>query len=110
VCTPAASGSTAIGPGGNGSPAHVIGEYFKLMTGTNLIHVPYRGPVSAVTALGYIRAVDLHALAMTTATRSEALPDIPTLGEFISGFRGKSVGRARCTQGHFVNDHRETQC
>jgi tripartite-type tricarboxylate transporter receptor subunit TctC len=91
-----------MGSGGNGSPAHVIGEYFKLMTGTNLTHVPYRGAAPAVTdllggqiqvaftematSLGYIRAGNLRALAVTTATRSEALPDIPTLGEFIPGF------------------------
>jgi tripartite-type tricarboxylate transporter receptor subunit TctC len=95
-------GRIAMGSGGNGSPAHVIGEYFKLMTGTNLTHVPYRGAAPAVTdllggqiqvaftematSLGYIRAGNLRALAVTTATRSEALPDIPTLGEFIPGF------------------------
>jgi len=95
-------GKIAMGSGGNGSPAHVIGEYFKLMTGTNLTHVPYRGAAPAVTdllggqiqvaftematSLGYIRAGNLRALAVTTATRSEALPDIPTLGEFITGF------------------------
>jgi tripartite-type tricarboxylate transporter receptor subunit TctC len=95
-------GRIAIGSGGNGSPAHVIGEYFKLMTGTDLTHVPYRGAAPAVTdllggqiqvaftelatSLGYIRAGNLRALAVTTATRSEALPDIPTLGEFIPGF------------------------
>jgi tripartite-type tricarboxylate transporter receptor subunit TctC len=92
----------AMGSGGNGSPAHVIGEYFKLMTGTDLTHVPYRGAAPAVTdllagqiqvaftematSLGHIRAGNLRALAVTTATRSEALPDVPTLGEFIPGF------------------------
>ena len=91
-----------MGSGGNGSPAHVIGEYFKLMTGTDLTHVPYRGAAPAVTdllagqiqvaftematSLGHIRAGNLRALAVTTATRSEALPDVPTLGEFIPGF------------------------
>ena len=95
-------GRIAMGSGGNGSPAHVIGEYFKLMTGTDLTHVPYRGAAPAVTdllggqiqvtftematSLGYIRAGKLRALAVTTATRSEALPDIPTLGEFVPGF------------------------
>src|SRR6476619_6006119 len=91
-----------MGSGGNGSPAHIVGEYFKLMTGTDLTHVPYRGAAPAVsdllagqiqvaftemaTSLGHIRAGKLLALAVTTATRSEALPDIPTLGEFIPGF------------------------
>jgi tripartite-type tricarboxylate transporter receptor subunit TctC len=95
-------GKIAMGSGGNGSPAHVIGEYFKLMTGTNLTHVPYRGAAPAVTdllggqiqvaftematSLGYIRAGNLRALAVTTATRSQALPEVPTLSEFIADF------------------------
>jgi tripartite-type tricarboxylate transporter receptor subunit TctC len=95
-------GKIAMGSGGNGSPAHIIGEYFKLMTGTDLTHVPYRGAAPAVagliggqvqvaftelaTSLGYIKAGTLRALAMTTTTRSETLPDVPTLGEFIPGF------------------------
>ena len=95
-------GRIAMGSGGNGSPAHVIGEYFKLMTGTDLTHVPYRGAAPAVTdllagqiqvaftematSLGHIRAGKLRALAVTTASRTEALPDIPTLAEFIPGF------------------------
>jgi tripartite-type tricarboxylate transporter receptor subunit TctC len=95
-------GKVAMGSGGNGSPAHVIGEYFKLMTGTDLTHVPYRGAAPAVTdllagqiqvaftematSLGHIKAGRLRALAVTTAARSEALPDIPTLAEFIPGF------------------------
>ena len=95
-------GKIAMGSGGNGSPAHVIGEYFKLMTGTNLTHVPYRGAAPAVTdllggqiqvaftematSLGYIRAGNLRALAVTTAARSQALPEVPTLSEFIADF------------------------
>jgi tripartite-type tricarboxylate transporter receptor subunit TctC len=95
-------GKIAMGSGGIGSPAHVIGEYFKLMTGTDLTHVPYRGAAPAVTdllagqiqvaftematSLAHIKAGRLRALAVTTAARSEALPGIPTLGEFIPGF------------------------
>jgi tripartite-type tricarboxylate transporter receptor subunit TctC len=95
-------GKVAMGSGGNGSPAHVIGEYFRLMTGTDLTHVPYRGAAPAVagliggevqvaftemaTSLGHVRAGTLRALAVTTATRSEVLPDVPTLSEFIPGF------------------------
>jgi tripartite-type tricarboxylate transporter receptor subunit TctC len=95
-------GKIAMGSGGNGSPAHIVGEYFKLMTGTDLTHVPYRGAAPAVTdllagqiqvaftematSLGHIKAGRLRALAVTTATRSEALPDVPTLAEFIPGF------------------------
>jgi tripartite-type tricarboxylate transporter receptor subunit TctC len=95
-------GRIAMGSGGNGSPAHVIGEYFKLMTGTDLTHVPYRGAAPAVTdllggqiqvaftematSLGHVRSGKLRALAVTTAARTEALPDVPTLGEFIPDF------------------------
>jgi tripartite-type tricarboxylate transporter receptor subunit TctC len=95
-------GKIAMGSGGNGSPAHVVGEYFKLMTGTDLTHVPYRGAAPAVTdliggqiqvaftematSLGHIRSGSLRALAVTTAARSEALPDVPTMREFIPDF------------------------
>jgi tripartite-type tricarboxylate transporter receptor subunit TctC len=95
-------GKIAMGSGGNGSPAHVIGEYFKLMTGTDLTHVPYRGAAPAVTdllggqiqvaftelatSLGHVKSGALRALAVTTAARVEALPDVPTLSEFIPGF------------------------
>jgi len=95
-------GKIAMGSGGNGSPAHVIGEYFKLMTGTGLTHVPYRGAAPAVTdllggqiqvaftelatSLGHIKSGNLRALAVTTSERTEALPDVPTLSEFIPGF------------------------
>jgi len=95
-------GKISMGSGGNGSPAHVTGELFKMMTGVNLTHVPYRGAGPAITdllggqiqvtftdmaaSIEYIRAGKLRALAVTTATRSEALPDIPTVGDFVSGF------------------------
>jgi tripartite-type tricarboxylate transporter receptor subunit TctC len=95
-------GKIAMGSGGNGSPAHVVGEYFKLMTGTDLTHVPYRGAAPAVTdllagqihvaftelatSLGHVRSGGLRALAVTTAARAEALSEVPTLSEFIPGF------------------------
>jgi tripartite-type tricarboxylate transporter receptor subunit TctC len=95
-------GKIAMGSGGNGSPAHVIGEYFKLMTGTDLTHVPYRGAAPAVTdllagqiqvaftelatSLGHVKSGGLRALAVTTAARTAVLPDVPTLSEFIPGF------------------------
>src|SRR5580693_5996087 len=95
-------GKIAMGSGGNGSPAHVVGEYFKLMTGTDLTHVPYRGAAPAVTdllggqiqvaftelatSLGHIKSGKLRALAVTTTARAEALPDVPTLSDFIPGF------------------------
>ncbi len=95
-------GKIAMGSGGNGSPAHIVGEYFKLMTGTDLTHVPYRGAAPAVTdliagqiqvaftelatSLGHVKAGSLRALAVTTTTRVPALPDVPTMAEFIPGF------------------------
>src|SRR5499426_2111774 len=78
-------GRISMGSGGNGSPAHVIGEHFKMMTGVNLVHVPYRGGAPALTdliggqiqmafidmaaSIEYIRTSKLRALAVTTATR-----------------------------------------
>jgi tripartite-type tricarboxylate transporter receptor subunit TctC len=95
-------GKISMGSGGNGSPAHVIGELFKMITGVNLTHVPYRSAGPAITdllggqiqvtftdmaaSIEYIRAGRLRALAVTTAMRSEALPDIPTIGDFVPGF------------------------
>ena len=95
-------GKIAMGSGGNGSPAHVVGAYFMQMTGTELIHVPYRGAAPAVvdllggqiqvaftelaTSLGHVKSGRLRALAVTTAARTEVLPDVPALNEFIPGF------------------------
>ena len=94
-------GKINMASGGVGSTGHVAGELFKTMTGVNLVHVPYRGGAPALAELlggqvqvmfsdpssfEYIRAGKLRALAVTTATRSEALPDVPTVGEFIKDF------------------------
>jgi len=91
--------------GGNASPLHVAGELFKMMAGVNMVHVPYRGEALALpdlisgqvqllfgvmpASLGYIRAGKLRALAVTTAKRQEPLPDVPTVGEFLSGFEAR---------------------
>jgi len=88
--------------GGNGTMQHISGELFKMMTGVNMLHVPYRGAAPAlVDLLGgqvqvmfpgmaasveYIRAGSLGALAVTSATRSEALPAVPAVGEFVPGY------------------------
>jgi tripartite-type tricarboxylate transporter receptor subunit TctC len=88
--------------GGIGATPHVAGELFQMMTGVRMIHVPYRGAAPALTdllagqvqvyfantvaSIEYIRAGKLRPLAVTTVTRSEALPDIPTVGEFVSGY------------------------
>jgi len=85
---------------GSGSGTHVFGELFKMMAGVNMVHVPYRANfypdllggqvqtafVTTVSSIAYIRAGKLRALAVTTAARSAALPDIPTLGEFVPGY------------------------
>jgi tripartite-type tricarboxylate transporter receptor subunit TctC len=92
---------------GNGSVQHVAGELFKMMTGVDLTHVPYRGSGPALTDLiggqvqvyfdvttssvEYIRAGKLRALAVTTSTRSEALPDIPTVGDFVPGYESSNI-------------------
>jgi len=89
---------------GSGSASHVFGERFKMMTGINLVHVPYRGgfvpdllsgQVQVVfgtisTCIQYIRGGMLRALAVTTATRSDVLPDIPTLAEFVPGYEASA--------------------
>jgi tripartite-type tricarboxylate transporter receptor subunit TctC len=87
---------------GNGTPGHIAGELFMVMTGINMMHVPYRGDPPALTdliggqvqvlfgsmpvSIEQIKAGKLRPLAVTTATRSEVLPDIPTVGEFVPGY------------------------
>ena len=99
---------------GNGTTAHVAGELFKLMTGVEMVHVPYRGPEPALTdllagkvqvifgtsleSIEYIRAGKLPVLAVTTAARSEVLPDIPTVGEFVPGYEASAFFRAWCPE------------
>src|SRR5262252_220198 len=95
-------GKLNMASAGNGSATHMYGELFKMMTGVDMVHVPYRGAPFALTALfageahvyldslstsiEHIRAGKLRALAVTAVTRVEALPDVPTLGEFVPGF------------------------
>jgi tripartite-type tricarboxylate transporter receptor subunit TctC len=95
-----------MGTSGIGSAQHVAGELFKMMTGVNLVHVPYRGGALAVAdllagqvqvvfdvlpeSIGHIRAGKLRSLAVTTATRSEALPDVPTMSDFVPGYEASN--------------------
>ena len=95
-------GKLNMASAGIGGGPHLCGELFKMMTGINLVHVPYRGGAPAVTDLiggqvqvlfvgllastEYIRTGQVRALAVTTATRSEVLPDIPSLSEFLPGY------------------------
>jgi tripartite-type tricarboxylate transporter receptor subunit TctC len=91
---------------GNGTASHVAGELFKMMAGVDLVHVPYRGGgpglndllggqvqvmfPTTVASIGHIRSGRLRALAVTAATRSDALPDIPTVGEFVLGYEAST--------------------
>jgi tripartite-type tricarboxylate transporter receptor subunit TctC len=99
-------GKINMASSGGGSSLHMSGELFKMMAGVNLTHVPYRGLAPALTdllggqvqvifspmpgSIEYIRAGKLRALAVTTATRSAALPDIPTVGEFVPGYEAST--------------------
>jgi tripartite-type tricarboxylate transporter receptor subunit TctC len=99
-------GKLNFGSAGNGSSIHMAGELFKIMTGVNMVHVPYRGGAPTITdllggqiqvvfdttpnSMAHIKAGRLRALAVTTATRSEALPDIPTVGESVSDYEVSS--------------------
>jgi tripartite-type tricarboxylate transporter receptor subunit TctC len=101
---------------------NMSGELFKMMTGVNMLHVPYRGMAPALTdliggqvhvnfatmlsSIEYVRVGKLRQLAVTTATRAEALPDIPTVGEFVPGFESSSVyglGAPRNTHSEIVD-------
>jgi tripartite-type tricarboxylate transporter receptor subunit TctC len=91
---------------GNGTVLHVAGELFKMMAGIEMVHVPYRGEVLALTdllagqaqvlfgvmpaSLGYIRSGKLRALGVTTAKRQELLPDVPAIGEFVLGYEASA--------------------
>jgi tripartite-type tricarboxylate transporter receptor subunit TctC len=95
-------GKITMASGGNGSTTHVAGELFKVMTGIDMLHVPYRanplpdllgGQVQVyfspiASSIGYIRTGKLRALAVTSETRSEALPDVPTIAETVPGYEG----------------------
>ena len=107
---------------GIGSAGHVSGEMFKMMTGVNMLHVPYRGSVPALTdlmsgqvqvmfdnlpsSIEHIRAGRIRALAVTPATRSEALPDVPTVGETVPGYVGggwSGIGAPRNTPAEIID-------
>jgi tripartite-type tricarboxylate transporter receptor subunit TctC len=101
-------GKVSFASAGNGSVAHVTGELFKMMTGVNMLHVPYRGAAPALTdliggqvdvmfdnmpsSIGHIRAGRLRPLAVSTTSRLESLPDIPTVADFVVGFETSAWG------------------
>jgi tripartite-type tricarboxylate transporter receptor subunit TctC len=99
-------GKINMASSGNGTSVHVSGELFKMMTGIDMLHVPYRGAAPALTdmlggqvqvlfdnmpsSIEYIRAGKLRALAVTTATRSDALPGVPTVAETVPGYEASA--------------------
>jgi tripartite-type tricarboxylate transporter receptor subunit TctC len=114
-------GRINMGSSGSGTSIHVSGELFKMMTGVNMVHVPYRGSAPLLTGLlsgqvqvafdnlpssiEHIRAGKLRALGITTATRAEALPDIPAVGEFVPGYEASAyfgIATPRNTPGEVI--------
>jgi tripartite-type tricarboxylate transporter receptor subunit TctC len=109
-------GKVNMASAGNGSAAHLAGELFSLMTGISMVHVPYRGQAPAIAdllagqvqvlfatspaSIEYVRSGKLRALAVTTSVRAEALPDLPTVGEFVQGYEASAwygIGAPRNT-------------
>jgi tripartite-type tricarboxylate transporter receptor subunit TctC len=120
--TKANRGKTYMSSGGVGSSQHVYGELFKMMTGSDITHVPYRGEGPALAdliggqvqvmfsllpgAIEYIRAGTLRALAVTTAARLPQLPDLPTVGDFVPGYEASAfqgLGAPRNTPEEIVD-------
>jgi len=115
-------GKIDMASAGIGSMSHVSGELFKMMTGVSLVHVPYRGAGPALvdllggqvqvsfstmsSSIEYVRAGKLRALAVTTATRSPVLPDIPTVNEFVPGYESSfwtGIGAPKNTPAEIVD-------
>jgi len=120
-------GKINMASGGVGTPGHVAGELFKIVTGVNLVHVPYRGEAPALTdtisgqvqllfvsvtpSLELIRAGKLRALAVTTTARSPAMPDVPAIAETVPGYEANGWAGMRAPKDtpseiiHKLNDH-----
>jgi tripartite-type tricarboxylate transporter receptor subunit TctC len=115
-------GKLSMASAGIGTGPHLAGELFKMMTGVDMVHVPYRGggpaladllggqvqvmfPTTA-SSIGYLKAGKLRALAVTTATRSQVLPDVPVVGEFVPGYEASfwfGIGAPRNTPAGIVD-------
>jgi tripartite-type tricarboxylate transporter receptor subunit TctC len=114
-------GTINFASGGNGTVSHLSGELFKMMASIDLVHIPYRGSAPALTGLlggqvqvgfadissiEYIKAGKLRALAVTTATRSEALPDVPTVGDYLPGYESSQwygIGSPKNTPAEIID-------
>lgn len=120
-------GKVNMASAGTGSITHLAGELFKMMAGVNLVHVPFRGSGPALTALlggqvevlflpiavstEYIKSGKLRGLAVTSAKRSDALPDLPTIGEFVPGYEISTwhgVGAPRGTPSEVIEKLNKT--
>jgi tripartite-type tricarboxylate transporter receptor subunit TctC len=120
--TKANPGKVTMASGGIGAPSHMAGEMFKMLTGTDMVHVPYRGAVPALTdllagqvqiyftplisALDHIKAGKLRVLGVTTLERSKLLPDTPSIKEFVPGYDASQlygVGAPKSTPGDIVD-------
>jgi tripartite-type tricarboxylate transporter receptor subunit TctC len=114
-------GKLNMASSGNGSTIHVSGELFKMLTGINMVHVPYRGGALALTdmiggqvqvmfdniptAMEFVRSGKLRGLAVTGAAKSETLPDLPTVAEFVPGYEATSwygVGAPKGTPAEII--------
>jgi tripartite-type tricarboxylate transporter receptor subunit TctC len=114
-------GKISMASGGMGSVGHLSGELFKMMTGVDMVHVPYRGQAPGLTdllagqvqvyfnsppaSIDYIKAGSLQPLAVTTATRSETLPNLPTVDEFVPGYEASQwfgIGAPKNTPAEIV--------
>lgn len=115
-------GKINMASAGSGSPPHMFGELFKMMAGVDLTHVPYRGAAPALSdllggqvqvlfsgvpaSIEFIRTGRLRALAVTSATRSEELPDVPTVSEFVPGYEARNlygIGAPKNTPAEIIN-------
>jgi tripartite-type tricarboxylate transporter receptor subunit TctC len=116
------SGKISMASTGIGSGAHLAGELFKMMAGVNMVHVPYRGGgpaltdllggqvqvifASTVSSIEYVKTGRLRALAVTAATRSDALPDVPTVDEFVPGYEASAwfgIGAPKNTPSQIID-------
>ena len=116
------AGKVNMASAGNGTPQHIFGELFKMMAGVDLTHVPYRGGAPATTdliggqvqvifsplpeSIEHIKAGKLRPLAVTTVTRLDVLPNIPTVGDFLPGYEGTGwlgVGAPKNTPAEIID-------